>query len=457
MFSAILSIFAAASASVVAGHSQLAIQNCTVGEVYALTSAECEITLTNQGNKPIRVFDFHPVDTIGSTDPKQLVIAPHAQAYIKVQLQSGGVPGGRYHVFHFRTDEKNFPERMSSAYTFVMTALDQARPELDYGVQNMPVDLAQKRIELSSHDAADFRITKILESPAWLDTSLGADGHSLIGKIRPDAGWGLHVDYVKLAINSPQQKQAWVTVRADIHGDVVPASNPFDLGLMRFGNHNEFRIPLTSRSGKNFQIGKIELENVRGTSQIIPCVPVRDGCQLLMLTISDEQAAGSVKGSVRISLPQFHQQLNLGVWGLIVSKDYKMQTMDAAKLNNAPGTAGKSKLGNTGIEVGSALKRAVENANALAPPGTGPLLKWTIANGVGIHGFQIFRADREVGPYVLVNPFSVRSIAENQEPVSYQWRDVGTKSGKTYWYYIGIIYADGHKQQLSGPQKVIAK
>ena len=85
------------------------------------------------------------------------------------------------------------------------------------------------------------------------------------------------------------------------------------------------------------------------------------------------------------------------------------------------------------------------------------MLKWTVANGRLIHGCQIFRSDAEDGPFVLQNQATVRSKAEDDEPTPYQYRDNAAASGKTYWYYIGIVYNDGHKQQLAGPQKVVAK
>ena len=72
-------------------------------------------------------------------------------------------------------------------------------------------------------------------------------------------------------------------------------------------------------------------------------------------------------------------------------------------------------------------------------------------------GRQIFRSDTADGPFVLQNQATIRSKSEEDEPTSYQYRDNAAASGKAYWYYIGIVYKDGHKQQLTGPQKVVAK
>ncbi len=84
-------------------------------------------------------------------------------------------------------------------------------------------------------------------------------------------------------------------------------------------------------------------------------------------------------------------------------------------------------------------------------------MEWTVANGRLIHGFQIFRTDKELGPFLLLNRTTMPANIEDDSPKSFQYRDNTAEPGKTYWYYIGVVYNDGHKQQLTGPQKVVAK
>ena len=69
----------------------------------------------------------------------------------------------------------------------------------------------------------------------------------------------------------------------------------------------------------------------------------------------------------------------------------------------------------------------------------------------------MFRGEHEDGPFRRVTPHVIRSTATDNEAVKYQYRDNTAQSGKAYWYYIGVVYNDGHKQQLSGPQKFVAK
>jgi len=248
-----------------------------------------------------------------------------------------------------------------------------------------------------------------------------------------------------------------VEVKVDAHGEIVASANPLDMGLMRFGNHNEFRVQLTSRSGKKFKVGKLELEKLQAKTQISSCVPDSSGCQLLTLTISDQQPAGAILGHVLIDFPDYHRTMNLAAWGLIVDKDMQIHTLDTEKvLGQTGGGPDKSKA--AAVDLHKALKEVVESSG-IAPtlPGVGPLLKWTLANGMAVRGFQIFRGDAETGPFALLNPSTIRSTAETQDPVNYQWRDNSAASGRTYWYYISVVYNDGHKQQLTGPQKVVAK
>ncbi|HZX91261.1 MAG TPA: hypothetical protein VFE67_11495, partial [Rudaea sp.] len=202
---------------------------------------------------------------------------------------------------------------------------------------------------------------------------------------------------------------------------------------------------------------KIELERLQAKTQISPCVPDRNGCQLLTLTISDQQPAGAILGHILIDFPDYHRTMNLGAWGIIVDKDMEIQTVDPEKLVGETGAgAGKSKA--AAVDLHKALKDVVENSGtAPAPPGVGPLVKWTLANGMTVRGFQIFRGDAEGGPFALLNPNTIRSTAQTQDPVNYQWRDNSAVSGSTYWYYISVVYNDGHKQQLTGPQRVVAK
>jgi hypothetical protein len=109
------------------------------------------------------------------------------------------------------------------------------------------------------------------------------------------------------------------------------------------------------------------------------------------------------------------------------------------------------------VNIKSALKLAVRDAQVPPPPGDGPLIKWSATNEQLVYGYAVYRADSEKGPFVRVTDHVIQTGNADGTGSKYQWRDNSAISGRTYWYYIGILNRDGSKQQLSTPQKVVAK
>jgi len=353
----------------------------------------------------------------------------------------------------FHTDEKGWEDRSAAAVAFVLNILDEGDAKLQFGIVDAAAPASKISVELSSHDSPDFRITSILQVPDWLDVRLNGNGRTIDATVKPDAGWGIHADYIRVAVNSPQQSQVWVSAQADVRGAVIPSSNPYELNLLRVGNTSEFRIPLRSRTGEAFKVGKVTLEGVEGTTRLDPC---GEGCQMLVLAVT-ERKTGPIKGHVWVDFPDLKKRLDLAVWGLTVPKDLQVRKIDQEALSKkTEGNAGGVESGGK-INLELAVRNATNVVPSAAPSGDGPLLKWSVANGTAVHGFQIFRALREEGPFVLLNPKTIPSVAKSTDRIDYQWRDESAVSKTTYWYYIGMVLNDGHKQQLTGPQKVVAK
>ncbi len=402
-------LFALAAAAGSGEGSHLAVEDCDLGEIYAFNTAECEIALSNSGEKPISVHDVKVLSDNDRAEQKELTVSPHAQAHLKIRINSGNSAGFIRHEVHFRSNEHGHEERSASVTAFAMTLLDQPSPQLDLGIVRAGNSApTRKSIELVSHDVADLRITKILETPAWLDASVGADGRTLTAAAKADASWGVHTDFLKAAVNAPKQGQVWVEVKAEVRGEVVPNLNPYDLGSMRAGSEHEFHIPLHSRSGRDFRVGKVELEGIRGTTSFDTCEKPSGNCRMLMLRIADGQR-GPIKGSAWIELPDFNQRLRLALFGVLAPADGKVKT----PTGDLPAS--------TRTDQQHASGRDVRSANQEPPPGKGPLLKWTVANGQPVYGFQIFRAGAEAGPFVLLNPKTIASIAKTKDSVGYQY------------------------------------
>jgi hypothetical protein len=436
--------------------SEVGVESCpNLPETYQFSSIKCPIGFVNEGDKPIHVFDIHAVKSTDAVVPSNITVGPKERVYVEGTINTVNELGNAAHTFRFRTDDDHSADRGATAAVFVVSALDDVRPEIDFGTLDLAAAGSEKKLELTSHVAASFELTKILAAPDWLDVRIGANKQSLIAQVKAKADWGIHADFVKVETNLPNQKEVWITVKSDIHGEVIPAFNPYDMGLLRIGNVNEFKLLLTSRSGRGFRIGDIKYENFSGKANVVPCEPQREGCKTLFFQLSDIKTPGAINGRIKIDLPEFSRQLVLAIWGVIVPKDFQVKTLDADKMrHDAAGNASQSAASK---DLDAAISDAVIVANEQIPAGAGPLLKWTISNGAAIHGFQIFRAIEVTGPFLLVNPFSIPSDAKGEGSVTYQYRDNTAEPGKTYWYYIGLLYRDGHKQQLSGPQKIVAK
>ncbi|MEP6605875.1 MAG: hypothetical protein ABJA60_07125, partial [Nitrosospira sp.] len=424
-------------ASAATSSSNLTTTPCDFGEIYAFGTVSCEIALTNASDRPIRVFDFEPTKTSGSVTPSSVTVLPHSQSYVKGTINVGNASGLLRFPFRFKTDESGHENGDAFIRGFVSSALADPKLALDFGVVDLATKSAEKRISLSSQETATFRIAKIVSTPEWLKASVAEDGFTIIASIRPDAAWGLHNDDIKLAIETPNQKEAWVPVKADVHGEIVPSVNPLDMGLIRFGNRNEQLIHLTSRSGKKFKVGTLKLDGFKGTVKDVPCVPKSVGCHSIRLTVADDQPFGAMRGTILVGFPEYAKSLPIAVGAVIVGKDYKVDKLDSESAYN-----GTSKIPGK-QDLATAIKNTIDQPSKMEdtpPAGSGPLLKWKISNGEQIYGFQIFRSSvDEKRAYIVMNKEYIRAAAHNNALSEYQWRDTSAIGGQTYWYYIMYV------------------
>ena len=446
-FRALLS--AAASADSAAANA-LSVEGCEYGDVYATTPAACDITLANAGDAPIHVKNFQVVSGSGTATPPELTIAPHSTAQVRMQIDTSKSSGRNSYIVLFDSDPKS-NRRSTKVAGYVLSVLDQSLAQIDLGVVDLAGAMPKREYALSSREVADFRITKVVEAPAWLAVDVGSDGRTLSVSLKGDAPWGLQEDYIRIGLNTPRQKEALIKVKADLHGDVVPSANPIDIGMVRVGDRNEALVRLNSLSHKEFKVGKVSVEGFKGTGKVLPCQPAAADCKMIRLAVSKEQPTGSLKGMMSVELPDYKKTLPIATWGFLVTKDYKIRKLDPEAAQSPASVAAPN--------VASALKSATETkpVDTPPPPGDGPLLKWTVANAGTVYGFQIFRSESESGPYVLLNPTPVHADTEDNGSQSFQYRDTEARHGVTYYYSIGILRINGKKEPLAGPQKIVAK
>jgi hypothetical protein len=84
----------------------------------------------------------------------------------------------------------------------------------------------------------------------------------------------------------------------------------------------------------------------------------------------------------------------------------------------------------------------------------GVLLRWKIAEGVGLHGFNIYRSLQQEAGFERLNEQLIPADKGNE------YVDLGAGAGKTYWYCLGAVADDGEWMSqtvsLTVPQPVLA-
>lgn len=428
----------------------LRVEGCEFGDVYASTPAICDISFSNMGETPISVNNFQVVSGTGAITPGRLTVAPHSTAQAHVQIDTSKSIGRNSYIVVFDTDPKS-DLRSAKVKGYVLSALDQGSPQIDLGVVNLSDVQAKHEYQLSSHEVANFRIERVLDAPSWLAAGVRPDGRTLDLSVKADAPWGLQEDYVRVGLNTIHQKEAFIKIKADVHGDILPSTNPLNFGIVRLGDSNEVLVRLNSLSHKKFRVGDMKLEGFSGASEILPCIPAAIDCKMIRLAVSKTQPAGSLRGTLWVELPDYKKKLPITTWGFLVAKDYQIQKVKDL--------AAQSEVATKTPDLKTVLKNATapKPVEAPSPPGSGPLLKWTVAEAASVYGFQIFRSESEEGPFVLMNATPIHADTENNDSQSFQWRDNNVRSGSAYYYSIGILRINGKKEHLAGPQKIVAK
>lgn len=434
----------------------LVFNDCVFGEVYAFSIVDCRMQVRNATGHAIHI-ELTPQQAGDSIEPSSLDVAANSSRELRGRIAVANGVGDLTHFFKVQSSDKSIRDQFAKATGFAMTALDEAHPRLDFGSVDLSKNAPSMRIELGSHDAPEFRITRVLESPVSVQAKVLPDQRSLDVKLRSDADWGLVDDFVKVAIDTPHQKEAWVQIKAELHGQISTPSNPVWMGIVPPDAERKILVPLKNSEGKEFQIGKIEWHDIKGDADVVPCEPAARGCKALRVVLSKDQVAGPVRGNMTVQLPDYSKQLSIAIWGVLQALPAKGAAGGSA--NNATARASDDKSNETVVPAPAPTPPAessAESAAAAPPAGRGPLLKWSVADDGGVYGYQIFRSDSESGSFVLVNPKTVPAQASRKKGVNtYQWRDETAKAGNTYWYYIGAVGKEGSKRKLSNPQKKV--
>ncbi|HEU4663887.1 MAG TPA: hypothetical protein VFS55_07640 [Dokdonella sp.] len=446
---------AGTSATADAPKSNLVVSPCDLGDHMQFEIVECEIALRNLGETPITISSVESSAKADVVD-RGTTVPPHGTSYLKARVALGDAIGITKHSFRFKTSERGpLEQRGSAAYMFVSTVLDQGNPTIQLGsidIEDLPVE---KSVELSSREIRDFQVLGVESKPDYVDVAISNKGTSVSLRLRKNAPVGLLHDKVILRINGERQARVAVALDADIRGDVVPDGNPLLLGLMRLGEKNDILIRLTSRSGKPFEITKVQPSHLKASGSVEACTSPATSCKLVRLRVSKDQPLGALADTISIELAGGRQVVPVRIEGLVLAPDTKIHNLNEEAEQRRASSLATSPAASSGVSLSKAISQSVAEAEDAPLPGTGPLLRWVVEHQDDIHGFIIWRADSEDGPSLRVNKEFVPAIRTGSG--KYQWRDNSAVSGKTYWYSIGYVKNDGTKVDLSGRQKTTAK
>lgn len=442
---AILSIGSIASLAAAGGGADnpLAVHDCSYGDVYQFHKAGCRVTLENTGAAPLAVT-IVPVQAGNTVEPDKLTLQPHARTDVDVHVLTDNA--GEV-TWTFRIDAAGKDPQFAHAAGFVASVLDNPRPAIAFD----SVDLAKAPVTRSAVFASslysNLRTTKIVYAPDFLHARIANDGKELVTEIRPDAPWGTIDEFVKIAIDTPVQKEVWVEVTGDVQGDIGPRKNPYWLSGIPWGQRGGLKVPLIDKNGRDFKIGSVTSKDLMATYENAPCDPPESGCQNLLISIADSQPPGLFKVQLDVAFADRANHLHLGIWGILGERPQPGQELATPAAPKPLPLARPA----ASTEATPPLKVQPD------PSGEGPLLKWIIANQASVHGYQVFRGESPGGPFVLMDPGLIQVVDNGSGPVAYRWRDPSAVKGRTYWYYIAVLYKSGDRRALSEPQKTVAK
>lgn len=87
-----------------------------------------------------------------------------------------------------------------------------------------------------------------------------------------------------------------------------------------------------------------------------------------------------------------------------------------------------------------------------APPASDPLqnvIRWSTASEVDNFGFDVYRAEREEGPFTRITQQPVPGAGTSDEPARYEYTDTTIKPGIQYYYYVESISMSGVREKFT--------
>ena len=421
-----------------------------VGEVYGFSSVVANVSLSSSNGtlNLSRVVPRFDNDKVVAFTPGKL--REGAQASVRISIEVGAASGRFAHYFDVYGEESKVPVGSFAVRGFADWVVDPKSTQIDLG----NIDLKRgvdRAFEIVMRPGASLKLTKVISKDPRFDATIGADGISLRLQSREDAPLGVFDTSILVETDHPDQKRVGFVLRGQVLGRIVPDSNPVDFGLLRIGDESERLVRITQVDGDPIQIGQLRKDGVAFDAELKDCIPADASCKLLRLHLPPQTNRGQIGGVVFVDLPDYGRELPIRFGVIVIGKETKILDLDEEMKAAAEVQAPVASI------LQSSVKLPVPPREMPVPAGSGPLLKWQAAHEFGVYGYEIFRATDEKGPFARLNKKIIPVLDESgQIGSNYRWRDTTAIPGAEYWYYIGIVNANGQKRALSTPQRIKA-
>ena len=96
-------------------------------------------------------------------------------------------------------------------------------------------------------------------------------------------------------------------------------------------------------------------------------------------------------------------------------------------------------------------------APAASPKALSNTIKWSTASEVENFGYDVFRGDKEEGPFTKLNSRIIAGAGTVDEPRFYQYVDETIEVGREYWYFVESVSMAGVREKFTPVFKSKAK
>jgi hypothetical protein len=428
------------------------VENSEFEVAYPYQNVRVGVNLRNISEEVLTITAIKPRlkgDKNATSMPVQLSSGETGK--IEVTVSVGNTVGRIARYFDVFSEGHQEPIGSFSIRGFVDWVVSPDSTSIDFGRIDLSTGVS-KTLTIKLRPGADLKLEKIIDAGNHFRAKVLADGHSVQLDSKKNAPLGLFDEYIVVSTSDASQSKVGFRVRGQFLTRLVPSANPVDFGLLRLGNTSERLIRLENVDGTPVKIGALRTEGAPATAQLQDCIPKDDSCKNLRLQLPAQQVRGQVGGVVHVELLPSKLDLPINFGAVVIGRDTQIRSFEEDQKAAAAAEPAVSDL------LKNAIRQPAKPVEMPAPAGAGPLLTWQVTNEYGVFGYEVYRGDSSSGPFRRVTDDFIRRLDYSGQVGSvYRWRDASAVAGKSYYYYVGLVYEDGRKREFTTPQMVIAK